>query len=215
VEPSPIDDGAQVDADAFVERLQAGLRRLDYAHVDFTMSGAGGEMTGDGDVDYTSTPPNMRMTMEIGPESIGMLLVDEVMYVRSSQAGDKYLRFDLGDPSNPLGSGLSDQLDPAASIETFMQALSSVTSGGREDVDGRSLDRYVLVVDTTRLADHASAAGLPPQMEVTVWLDDQDRMAKTSMGMGAIQYDATLSGFGDAVELDAPPDDQVATQPSP
>jgi hypothetical protein len=212
-EPSTIDDGAEVDAAEFVRRLQAGIDRTKYAHLEFTMSGAGGEMNGTGDVDYTVQPPNMQMTMKIGPQSIAMLLVDKVVYVQSSQAGRKYLEYDLSDPTNPLGADLADQLDPASSIEGFVKAVTSVTSAGTEDVDGRNLDRYVLTVDTTKLADQASTEGLPPGMKITVWLDGQGRMAKSTMDMGAIQYDATLSDFDKRVELEAPPADQVATPP--
>ena len=70
------DDGGQVDPDKFVARLQAGLAKTKYAHIEFTMGGAGGEMTGSGDVDYTATPPNMQMSMELGAQSVGMLLVE-------------------------------------------------------------------------------------------------------------------------------------------
>ena len=213
-EPSPIDDGAQVAVAQFVSRLRAGIDNTDYAHIAFTMGGAGGEMKGSGDVDYTVKPPNMQMSMELGPEAVGMLLVDGVMYVQSSQAGRKYLKYDLSDPSNPLGSGLAEQLDPAGSMETFTKAVSSVTSSGEEEVEGRMLSRYVLTVDTTKLPTGASTAGLPAQMQITVWLDDQDRMAKTSMAMGAVQYDATLSDFDKPVELEAPPEDQVVTPPA-
>jgi len=211
-EPSQIDDGAQVDVAQFVSRLRAGIDNTDYAHIDFTMGGAGGEMKGTGDVDYTVKPPNMQMSMEIGPQTVSMLLVDGMMYVQSSQAGGKYIEYDLSDPNNPLGSGLSEQLDPAGSIEAFTKAVSSVSSSGEEDVDGRTLSHYLLTIDTTQLADQ-SAAGLPPEMQFAVWLDDQDRMAKTSMAMGAIQYDATLSDFDKPVELEAPPADQIVTPP--
>ena len=213
-EPSPIDEGAQVDVDAFVDRLQAGIDKTKYAHIDFTMGGGGGEMKGAGDVDYTRKPPNMQMSMEMGPQTIGMLLVDGFMYIQSSQAGGKYIKYDLSDPSNPLGAGLADQLDPAGSIETFTKALSSVTSSGSEDVDGRSLDRYLLTVDTTQLGGQTDTTGLPAEMQITVWLDDEDRMAKTSMGMGAVQYDASLSDFDKTVDLEAPPKDQVVTPPA-
>jgi hypothetical protein len=213
-DPEKVDEGSQVDVARFARRLRAGIARTHYAHLDFTMSGAGGEMTGAGDVDYTAKPPNMEMSMEIGPQTVGMLLVDRVMYVQSSQLGDKYLQYDLGDPANPLGAGLSDQLDPAGSIEAFTRALSSVTSGGKEDLGGRTLDQYVLTVDTSRLADQAAAAGLPAEIQVVVWLDDQDRMAKTSMAMGPIQYDATISDFDTEVELHAPPAGQVVTPPA-
>jgi hypothetical protein len=213
-EPSQIDDGAEVDVAMFVRRLQAGIDDTDYAHIEFTMSGAGGEMKGSGDVDYTAEPPNMQMSMELGPEKVGMLLVDKTMYVQSSQAGRKYLEYDLSDPDNPLGSGLSEQLDPAGSIEAFTKAVSSVTSSGEESVDGRTLSRYVLTIDTTQLADQAGAAGLPPEMQFVVWLDKQDRMAKTSMAMGPVQYDATLSDFDEPVDLKAPPKDQIVSPPA-
>ena len=210
------DDGGQVDPDKFVARLQDGIAKTKYAHIEFTMGGAGGEMTGSGDVDYTATPPNMQMSMELGPESVGMLLVEKIMYVQSSQAGGKYIKFDLDDPANPLGSGLSEQLDPAGSVEAFTKAVTSVTSSGSEDVDGRTLDRYELTVDTTKLADDGtgSSASLPPEVTMVVWLDDEGRMAKTSMGLGAVQYDATLSDFDKAVELEAPPADQVVSPPA-
>jgi hypothetical protein len=213
-EPSVIDDGAQVDVTAFVDRLQAGIENTKYAHIEFTMGGAGGDMKGSGDLDYTSKPPNMDMSMEMGPETVGMLLVDGFMYIQSSQAGGKYIKYDLSDPNNPLGSGLADQLDPAGSIKTFTEALSSVVSGGTEDVDGRELDRYELTIDTTQLKGQAETAGLPEEMQFTVWLDEEDRMAKTSMGLGPVQYDATLSDFDKAVELKAPPADQVIEPPT-
>ena len=79
------DDGGQVDPDKFVARLQDGIAKTKYAHIEFTMGGAGGEMTGSGDVDYTATPPNMQMSMELGPQSVGMLLVEKIMYVQSSR----------------------------------------------------------------------------------------------------------------------------------
>lgn len=215
-EPQQYDDGGQVDPDEFVARLKAGIAKTKYAHIEFTMGGAGGDMSGSGDVDYTATPPNMQMSMKLGPESVGMLLVDGVMYVQSSQAGGKYIKFDLDDPANPLGSGLSEQLDPAGSVEAFTKAVTSVTSSGSEDVDGQSLDRYELTVDTTKLASDGSgtSAPLPPEVTMVVWLDDEGRMAKTSMGLGAVTYVATLSDFDKAVELEAPPADQVLSPPA-
>ena len=213
-EPSPVDDGAQVDVDAFVARLQSGIEKTEQAHIEFTMSGAGGEMAGSGDVSYLSEPPDMQMSMKVGPESLGMLLVGGTMYVQSSQAGDKYVAFDLSDPSNPLGSGFAEQLDPAASMESFTTALSSVVSAGREDVAGGSLDRYELTVDTTKLPDQPSSGQLPAEMQVTVWLDKQDRMARTSMNMGAVVYDATLTDFDKPVDLKPPPDDKITKPPT-
>jgi hypothetical protein len=99
-------------------------------------------------------------------------------------------------------------------MKSFVTALASVSSSGSEDVDGQSLDRYELTIDTTKLADQPAAGQLPPEMQVLVWLDDQDRMAKTSMNMGAIVYEATLTDFEAPVKLKAPPADQIASPPA-
>ena len=213
-EPSVIDDGAQIDVAQFVSRLQAGIDNTENAHIEYTMDGVGGEMKGSGDVDYTVKPPNMQMSMEIGPESVGMLLVDGTMYIQSSQAGDKYIAYDLSDPNNPLGAGMADQLDPAASMKNFTKAVSSVTSSGKEKIDGQSLEQFTLTIDTTQLADQSQSAGLPAEMQIQVWLDEQDRMAKTTMDMGAITYDASLTDFDKPVDLEAPPANQIAKPPA-
>ena len=213
-EPSETDDGGQVAIDQFAERLTAGIANTKQAHLVISMTGAGGEMSGSGDVDYTSDPPEMQMTMEVGPQSIGMVLVDGTMYVKSSQAGRKYFAFDLSDPTNPLGAGFAEQLDPAASMKTFVKALKSVVAAGSETVDGRQLDRYDLTVDTTMLPNQQANAQLPADMKVTVWLDDKDRMARSVMDMGAIRYDATMTDFEKALELEAPPADEITQQPA-
>jgi hypothetical protein len=213
-EPSVVDDGGQIPVNLFVDRIKAGIEATEQGHIEVTMSGAGGEMSGSGDADYTADPVEMQMTLDIGPESLGMVLVDGTMYVQSSQAGDKYLAFDLSDPTNPLGPEFAEQLDPTASMVTFAEALTSVVSAGSEDVDGQSLDRFELNVDTSKLTDQSQAAQLPPEVSLTVWLDDQDRMAKTVMNMGAITYETTLTDFDEPVDIKAPPADQVATPPA-
>jgi hypothetical protein len=49
---------------------------------------------------------------------------------------------------------------------------------------------------------------------MVVWLDDDGRMAKTSMGLGPVQYDAALTDFDKPVELEAPPANQVVSPPA-
>lgn len=212
-EPSKIDDGGQVAPQQFADRLKAGIDNTDQAHLEFTMSGTGGEMKGSGDVDYTGETPEMQMTMEIGPQTLAMVLVDGKMFVKSSQAGDKFMSFDLSDPNNPLGAGFAEQLDPAASMKNFVTALSSVTAAGSEEVDGRSLDRYELTIDTTKLADESQTGQLPAEMTVTLWLDEKDRMARSVMDMGAITYDASMTDFDKELNLKAPPSDQITEPP--
>jgi hypothetical protein len=212
-EASPIDDGGEVAKADFVARIQHGIENTKYAHVEFSMGGATAGMEGQGDTDYTVTPANMKMTMSIGGQDMNLLLVDGVMYIESPQAPGKFLTYELNDPSNPLGSQLTDQLDPAASMAKFAEAVSSVTSLGEEDIEGQSADHFVMTIDTSKLATASPAAGLPGELKADVWLDGDDRMVKSSIDMGAATYDATMSDFDKPVEISAPPADQVMTAP--
>ncbi len=136
-DPAPLDDGGEIAPADFVARIQNGIKNTTYAHIVFTMTGAMG-MQGEGDVDYTASPPNMKMTMSLSGQELDLLMVDKAMYIESPQAPGKYIKYDLDDPSNPLGSRLTGSLDPAASLSQFADAVSSVTSLGEEDVDGQS-----------------------------------------------------------------------------
>jgi hypothetical protein len=212
-EASPIDDGGEVAIADFVARIKHGVENTKYAHVEFSMNGGTGGMEGQGDTDYTVTPANMRMTMSISGQDMNLLLVDSVMYIESPQAPGKFIKYDLTDSSNPVGSQLIDQLDPAASMAKFAAAVSSVTSLGEEDVDGQSADHFVMTVDTSKLATASPAAGLPPELTADIWLDGDDRMVRSSIDLGEATYDATMSDFGKPVDITAPPADQVVVAP--
>jgi hypothetical protein len=213
-EASPIDDGGEVAVADFVARIQNGIKNTKYAHIVFSLSGGTGGMEGQGDTDYTVTPANMKMTMSIAGRDMNLLLVDGVMYIESAQAPGKFLKYDLSDPSNPLGSQLTGQLDPAASMAKFAAAVSTVTSLGEEDLAGQSADHYVMSIDTSQLATASPVAGMPDELKADVWLDGDDRMVKSSIDVGSgATYDATLSDFDKPVEITAPPADQVVVAP--
>jgi hypothetical protein len=212
-EASPIDDGGEVSTADFVARIQHGIANTKYAHVSFSMGGAAGGMDGEGDTDYTVTPANMRMTMSVSGQDMNIQLVDNDMYLESPQAPGKYLEYDLTDPSNPLGSQMSGQLDPAASMAKFAEAVSSVTSIGEEDLNGDSADHYLMTIDTSKLATASPAAGLPADLKAVVCLDGEDRMVKSSIDLGEATYDATMGDFDKPVDISAPSADQVITTP--
>jgi hypothetical protein len=182
--------------------------------MEFTMSGTGGDITGTGDSDYTADPPDSSLTMSVGGQQMSMLTIGHVMYLQTSQSGKKYLKYDLDDPNNPLGSQLSDQLDPASSMTSFAKAVTAVSSYGRENVGGRKLDHYEMTVDTSKLATGASS-GLPADLKADVWFDSEGRLAQLRMDLGAVTYDATLTDFDKAVHLSAPPASQVTEAQPP
>jgi hypothetical protein len=212
--PADIDEGGEIAPDQFAQMIKDGIAKTTTAHIVFSAGGAAGGFNGDGDVDYSAKPPNMQMTMKISGQEMQMVLVDGAMYIESPQAPGKFMKYDLSDPSNPLGSQFVDQLDPAKAMSQFTEALSSVQSLGEEDVDGETLAHYVMTIDTSKLSTAAQAAGMPQELKADVWLDDENRMAKSSIDLGqGNTYDTTLSDFGDPVEIKAPPASQVVEPP--
>lgn len=205
-----IDEGGQVAPDQFAQMIKDGIENTKTAHVVFKAGSAAGGFTGDGDVDYSTQPPDMQLTMKLSGQAMKLVLVDGVMYIESPQQPGKFMKYDLSDPSNPLGSQFVDQLDPAKAMTQFADALSSVESKGEEDVDGQTLAHYVMTIDTGKLSNASQAAGMPKELTADVWLDDQNRMAKSSIDLGqGGTYDTTLSDFDEPVDIQAPPASQV------
>ena len=151
--------------------------------------------------------------MTIGGQKQSTLLVDSVMYVESPQAPGKFIAFDLNDPNNPLGSDFIKQMDPTSTLTQFTEAVTSVVSVGEEEVDGQTLDHFDITIDTSKLAAE-QPPGMPAEVTASIWLDDQDRMVKTSIDLGPSSYEATLSDFDKVVEVAAPPADQIVSPPA-
>jgi hypothetical protein len=212
---SPIDDGGEIAPDQFAAMIKDGIENTKTAHVSMSTSGGAG-LQAEGDVDYASKPPNMQLSMKVAGQELNMVLVDSAMYIESPQSPGKFLRYDLTDPNNPLGSQLLDQIDPAQAMSQFADALSSVKSIGKEDVDGQQLAHYVMTIDTTKLANASQGAGMPAELTADVWLDDQNRMAKSSvdLGSGGGTYDTTLTKFDEPVSIKAPDPSKVIEAPT-
>ncbi|MGL5826863.1 MAG: hypothetical protein ACRCYU_18945, partial [Nocardioides sp.] len=110
-----IAEGDSVDAQEFVNTLVSAIEETSTAHVTLALKGAGQNLTADGDIDYAKTPAELKLTMSIPQlgDGVELLLVDGAIYVKSPGLSDgKYIKTDLDDPRNPLGSTLTGQIDP-------------------------------------------------------------------------------------------------------
>ncbi|MGZ6744730.1 MAG: hypothetical protein ACXVD0_02385 [Nocardioides sp.] len=212
--------GASVDPADFVARFSDGFAHTTTAHETMTMTlGASGNLTGEGDVDYSSGSPSMSMSMKSAQESgrLEIRLVDRTMYMTiPGMAGGKFIKMNLDDPNSPFGS-MGVQLDPADALKTFAKGITGVTYVGTEG----ALGHYRVTVDSKKMmAELGSTAGqaaldaLPPTLTYDVWLDDQDRVNKMTMDMGTSgTMEMELSDFGKDVHVEAPPASQVTTMP--
>jgi hypothetical protein len=224
-----LEAGDEVEPAEFIKTVTDGFEASTTAHLAMTMSaGAAGEMSAEGDVDYTSTPPDMAMTMTM-PAAGGEMdirMVDGIMYMSMGDLTQgKFWKLDPSDPKGPLAglgmTGMLDQMDPAKALASMEGGISSVTFEGE---DG-GLDRYELTIDMQELLKSmktdlppAAEGDVPESITYDLWLDDEGRFSKMVMddlpvagSTGSLEM--TVSGWGEEVSIEAPPADQVTPMP--
>ena len=226
-----LEQGEEVSPDEFVDTVSDGLEESTTAHLEMTMS-MGDEVatTAEGDLDYTTNPPSLAMSMDV-PQAgdMEMVLVDNVMYLKAdAMSGDKFWKLDLADPDSPFGEmGLDkmlEQSDPIGALESMKDGIDTVTFEGTEDVDGRELDHYVLTIDMLSVMDSYgadlpsdAADGMPDSITYDLWLDDQDLFAQMQMEVPVIdksmEMEMSLDDWGQDFSIEAPPAAQVTDMP--
>jgi hypothetical protein len=210
-------EGQELAAAEFADILESALDQATTAHLTMDLGGTLG--SGEGDVDYTTTPPEMAMklTMDALGGDVEVRLVDGTMYMKSPSFGDQWLSIPLDDPHSPLGS-LGNQLDVKKQFETFAGAVTSATYDGAEDVDGESLDHYTATVDTEKMLQNLPSAAvgqvdLPDSLTQEWWIDGDGLIRKFASDLGSTSTVMTLSDWGGDVDVEAPPSDEVTTMP--
>jgi hypothetical protein len=222
--------GDEVDPGDFVDTVSGGVKASTTAHMKMEVGlGSMGEMSGEGDLDYTADPPELAMTMDLpmaGGAKAEMRYVDGIFYMSLGDlSGGKFWKLDPSDADSPLGDmgSMLDQVDPLGSLEKVEPAIDTVTYVGDEDVDGQSLDHYELTVDP---AEYAKAmdlpaeakSQLPDELTYDIWLDDEHRLSKMHMDLPVAgtesSVDVTASDWGKDVTIEAPPADEVTEMPN-
>ena len=217
--PAPRVAGEPVDPEDFLEIYQASVEQATSANVTMKQTASG--LEGNGAIDLASDPVAMRMTATLA--SMGELelrLVDNVMYMKFPMLGDKFIAFDLDDPSNPLGSTFGDMVDPGAMIEAFADGIESVSYAGEEDVEGESMDHYTVVSDpSAMLEDMEVPEGTPPldlpeTQKIDVWFDGDGFFRRVVTDLGPLGTTTlTYDDWGTDVDVEAPPSDEITTMP--
>lgn len=228
-----LETGDEVEPDEFIDIVVDGMEASTTAHMTMTTSmGELGDMTAEGDVDYTADPVAMTMTMTMpagmpmmGDDPAEIRYVDGIFYMSMGQlTSGKFWKLDPADPASPLGDlgSMLDQMDPTAMMKKLEPAIDEVTYEGAEDVDGRSLDHYELTVDGAELgkameAPPAAMGQLPDSITYDLWLDEEHRMAQATMELPVqgmtTNLEMTVEDWDKDVSIEAPPADQVTDMP--
>ncbi|WP_435741638.1 hypothetical protein [Nocardioides sp. SYSU DS0663] len=227
-----LEEGQEVPVDDFVDLVSAGIEESTTARMTNTSSFGDTEISGEGVVDYSTSPPSIQMTMNspmMGGE-MEMRSVDGVLYISlGNLTRGKFLKMDPSDPDSPLAKmGLGDALnqgDPLAALEGMQEGIEQVTYVGEEDVDGRQLDHFELTVDLATSVESFGAdlppsatKDLPETVTYDVWLDEEGRFGQMVMDVDvegqSIQTEMTLDDWGTDATVEAPPAKDVTKMPN-
>lgn len=232
-EPSTPDlkAGEEIDPADFLAQVKSGVEGATTSTTSMKMSISGMEISMEGQVDYTTDPPEMAITMSmpmLGEDPMDMRIVDGFAYMNMGALTDnKFVKSALDDPNGALGdmTGLSDSMDPAKSLENFSAGFDKVVYVGQESVDGVDASHYQLTVDTTKIGSalselgatgaDPSSLGLPETLTYDVWLDSDSRMTKSVIELGDLgSMEMTASNWGEPVDIQAPSADQITDMPA-
>lgn len=216
-EPSAAAEGEKIDPQEFAAVLLASFEESTTAAITMTMTASGLKMSGEGFVDYSDEKPAVSMSMTnaaLGEGRIEMRMVDGVAYVSMPGLGaGRFIEIDAEQLAGAGGVGL----DPREALKSFIDGVERVQLIGEEEVDGDDVRHYTLTVDSTKL-DGAQplpeGVRLPEELAYDVWLDDDDRIRRMSMDLGASgAFDMTMSDWGTPVTIKAPPAGEVIEMP--
>ncbi|WP_166139237.1 DUF6612 family protein [Nocardioides ochotonae] len=213
--------GETVDKDEFMELYRASVEDLSTADYTMDVDGDGTDVTAKGVIDYSSDPAAMEMSFTgLGPgQNIEMVMVDNVMYMKSPDMGEKWVTFDLEDAAEGLGMDFGSQMDMRQLLETFEKGLTKVVYVGETDANGDDADQYRLTVDTKELLGAANLQGLgaqadqvPATMDVEIVFDDDERFRRMDLDMGKSgAVSMSFDNWGTDADIEAPPADETTS----
>jgi hypothetical protein len=209
--------GPYQDKAAFVAALKKASSTATSAHVTMTMDASGQSVTMVGDTKVDAANPAMKMSMDMTGVKIQLIVVDEKIYMKGFP-GLPAGKWAVLDSTSPQGKELADSLsqaDPTKMYDQFDQAVTDVKFIGKDAVDGESMDKYELTLDTKAMeADLGSDAGkLPDTLTYTAWLDGDDHLRKVTFDILGTKADMTLSKYGEPVDITAPPASETVKAP--
>lgn len=213
--------GDALTPESFAARLTTAM--LAAGSVTQTMSTAVEGTTVDivADSTFTKTSQDVRTRTDMGAlGSVDVLVVGGTFWVNLGEMTDnKYVEVDPEDTSNPLSAsfaGLTDQLDPKASVASLEGAVTTVErTGDSQELGGTTAWHHRVVVDTSRLDQSMlGAAGdvdaqLPAEIVYDYWIDDADLIHLVTVSVQGTDIEIAYSGWGEDKGIVAPTADQI------
>ena len=217
---SPAPSSAPVTAAELGSRLAAATAKLTSAHLVFTISASGQNVTAVGDEKLSGGKlVALQLAEQVGSAKLSIVVIGTAVYVKlpSSLGSQKYVQATPGSKSaviRQLSASLTSA-EQSASLDTFgtfAKAASSVTTVGKATVGTTATTHYKLVVDVAKLPKNAADTALSKSgvttLPVDLWLDDADRPVKVqekiAIGGAPVATSIVISRFGAPVTITKP-----------
>jgi hypothetical protein len=214
--------GGTVDfADVMTKSAQA-VKDKKTGHLSMDMAGLGAV---EADVDYGSSSPAMSMTMELSGQKMQLLFVDKTFYMggdvfSAMTGGKKWIKADPNG-SDPLSKQLApmfEQMDSMAAnpAEQFAAMKGVKATVVRSDPSSTTYDVSLSKDEISKLqqlpglgAD--AAKSLPDGIEYSITLDKDQLPTLVETQVQGQSVKVTMSKWGEAVSVKAPPASEVGT----
>jgi lipoprotein LprG len=199
------------------------------AHMTMTMTAKGQQVTDmQGDVSYGGGKPSMQATMtvpQLGSRKMEMRYVGNIMYMQipGMTPSGKFVAIDPRDSSSPMAksfAGLSDQMDPMASLKRMQTAVQSADRVGKGTVQGVAVDHYKVVVDTKKAIGDAGGLAqqaqgqLPKTITYDLWLDSENLMRRMTFEVVGTAAEIEMSKWGEPVTVRRPAQSDIVKPPT-
>ena len=230
-------DSKVKDPVALLTGAPDAVRDKGSAHIAMNMAmTAGGRdiaVTADGAIEFATN--RAQVTMKLLGIEIEMVSDGDTMYMKMPQgagAPKPWVAFSLGDGQG--GTAFAGADSPAGLIELLRGVGSDVQDLGKEDVNGVSTTHFHAVVDLKKAIERVPAAQRAQaeqslsqfdqlgtaQMPIDAWVSDDglpirqvitfgSRDATGPLGPLSMKMTVDLTDFGEPVDVQVPPADQV------
>ncbi|MGH1563655.1 DUF6612 family protein [Mumia sp. DW29H23] len=209
------DEGATVlTSENFASVVSGAQLKAQTAHMTLTMNVAGQNVKAEADVKTDSDPTKgaMHMTMDVAGQSVDMIMVDGVIYMKAPGMPDgKWMSIDLDEAAGAAGASfeqMRESMDPSQSIKNLEDAMSSLKDTGETaTIDGVEARRYDAVLDTSKIAgmEGGAAAQIPDQITYQYWVGPDQLPRKIVVDLAATPMEMTFTKWGEDVDVQAPP----------
>jgi hypothetical protein len=219
--------GDTVDISEAMSKSAEAVKAKKTGHMAMSL-GSAGKM--EADVDYGAASPSMSMTMDMGGQSMNIVLVDKKLYMGGDMfaamaGGKKWVKADPNgtDPLSQQLKPMFEQMDqmvanPAQQFAGMKGVKGTVT---KADASGTTYDikltKEQLAAQSGNLPgmDAETLKNLPNGLNYSITLDKESLPTLVETEVAGQKVAITMSKWGEGVKIAAPPASEIGTLQMP